>query len=236
MTKLHSINLKGITLGWFLLLSVLCPVKNIATNSNIRNEEPIYILTNSRGEIDMSRWGTRNYTVLKTDINTAYMISRMLKVDDALGKLRNIYRLLLIIGSISTSLYNYFTGHNKKKNGWYFSKFPIYFGIKKNFTKSFQQDLYFSLFTFFLYLPAYLLTGNLIPLLLGTIYYDINIRIYKNFYLSLSPKYFIFIGILHIQSASLRSETREHLLPLFQGTLPQNFNLSNIHCFLDIQQ
>ncbi len=220
----------------FLLLSLLAPLKNIATNYD-RNEEPIYIITDSNKNItDINRrFAERYHIVLETNPDTLRTIDLMLYVHNDLGILRNIYRLLFITGSIYISLYNYLTEHNKRKQGWYHSKFLVYFGIKKNITKNFHLDLYFSLLNFCANLVEYLfLTEDLLFLIFKIISPNINIRIYKNFYFCLNPMSFILIGLLHIKSSLIHSKKKRTLLHLFQTNQinpPQNFNLSNIRCF-----
>ena len=237
MTKPRSINLKNIALGWFLLFYVLAPLKNIATSSNIINEETIYSITDSSYNIESvnswcaSHFATRNYIILRTNAYTLCTISDSLKKYYILKILSFIYSLLFITDSTRISLYNYFTGHNKRKQGWYHGKFFVYFGKKANITKNFHLDLYFSLLNFCVNLFECLyITRDLLFLILKTISSDINIRIYKNFFFCFKPMSLIRICILYIKRYLVRIKTTEYLLNNFPQDLPQNFNFDNIHC------
>lgn len=234
MTKPRSINLKNISLGLFLLYSLLFSVKNIATNHN-RNGESIYIITDSRrNEEDINRLfvTTRNRIILRTDTDTLQAIIYNLYIYNSFGTMRNIIRLLLIVDSTCISLYNYFTEHNKRKSKLYLHKFLLYTGIKINITKNFYLDLYFSLLKSSLPLFLFFKFGD-VGYLLRSIQLCINIRIYKNFYLSFNPMPFINIGLLHISSFFFHCKITEDLLDLFPGELPENFNLSDIRCHFD---
>ena len=248
MTKPHSINLKNITLVSFLLFYILVPTKNIATSSdnvavhdntamdsnNIAtnhdgNENTIYIITDSNENIVNTT--TKKYIVCR-DINTLRNISRRLNVYGDLEIFRNVYGLLFIADSTRISLYNYFTEHNKIENGWYRSKFFVFFGRKTNITKNFHLDLYFSLFNFWVNLLECLyITRDLLLLILKIISCDINIRIYKNFFFCLKPMSLISICSFHIKRSLVRSVTTKDLLSQFtRDLLPQNFNFDNIRC------
>ena len=249
MTKPHSINLKNIIIRWFLLYSLLFTTKNIATssdnvavhnntamnsnniatNNNIRNENTIYIITDSKeNNADTT---TKKYIVCR-DMNTLREINRRLNVHGDLGIFRNVYGLLFIADSTRISLYNYFTEHNKIENGWYRSKFFVFFGRKTNITKNLHLDLYFSLFNFCVNLLECLyITRDLLFLILKTISCDINIRIYKNFFFCLKPMSLIHICSFHIKRSLVRSVTTKYLLSQFtRDLLPQNFNFDNIRC------
>ena len=234
MTNLRNIKLGNIIIRWFFLYSLLFSTKNIATNHD-KNEEPIYIITDSRPDIAYTT--TEKYIVCGNRIKLL-TISHMLRAYNDLRIYKYIYILLSIIGSIYTSLYNYFTGHNKIKNGWYHGKFFVYFGRKKNIylgkktniTKNFHEDLYFSLLNFCANLFEFLyITRKLGLLIAKTISCDINIRIYKNFYFCFNLISLFRIFFLHIERSSVRRKTTKYLLISFPN-LPENFNLSNIHC------
>ena len=231
MPKIRNIKLKHTILVAFLLLSLQ---PNIATNHN-RNGESIYIITDYNENIEdiNELFATRNHTVLRTGIYTVREISRRLNVHNDLGIfIKYVYGLLFIAGSIYTSLYNYFTGHNKIKNGWYHSKFLVYFGKKTNITKNFHLDLYFSLLNFCVNLLECLyITGDLLLLILKIISCDINIHVYKNFYFCFKPMSLIRIGILYIKRYLVRIKTKEYLLSRLPNDLPQNFNFDNIRCY-----
>ena len=186
MTKPRSIILKNISLGWFLLFYVLAPTKSIATNPNVavhNNNEAIdhdnaninsMVLRLPRDLWNESIRGT--YTILKIA--------------------RSAVAAFYIVYSTYISLYNYFTGHNKRKSKWYLHKFFLYAGRKINITKNFYLDLSLNLLIFSFYLSLFntprprnvkfniprLLTC--VISLLASIQLYINIRIYKNFYLS----------------------------------------------------
>ena len=248
MTKPHSINLKNIIIRWFLLYSLLFTTENIATSSddvavhnntamnsnNIatnhdRNVEPIYIITDSNENI--ANTTTKKYIACR-NINTLRAISRRLNVYGDLEIFRNVYGLLFIADSTRISLYNYFTEHNKIENGWYRSKFFVFFGRKTNITKNFHLDLYFSFFNFWVnLLECIYITRDLLFLILKTISCDINIRIYKNFFFCLKPMSLIHICSFHIKRSLVRSVTTKYLLSQFtRDLLPQNFNFDNIRC------
>ncbi len=238
MTKPRNIKLKHTILVSFLLLSLLFPTKNIATNYD-RNWDSIYVITSYNTNIE-----NRNIwylVVLRTDTHKLGEIRRMLNEHGKLGNCRFIYSLLFIAGSIYTSLYNYLTEHNKRKQGWYRSKFLVYFGIKKNITKNFHLDLYFSLlslcanlFVYYIFTKGFLsldFTKEVLPFIILILSLDINIYIYKNFYFCLKPMSFIRICFLHIKRYLVRIKTKEYLLSQFtRDLLPQNFNISNIYC------
>ena len=241
MIKPRNIKLKHTILVSFLLLSLLSPTKNIAANHD-RNGDTNYIITIYNANIPIDSWlASTNHVVLRTDTYMLHNISSMLNVHGKLGNCRFIYSLLFITGSIYTSLYNYFTEHNKKKEGWFRSKFFVYFGIKTNITKNFHLDLYFSLlnlcanlFVYYILTKGFLsldFTKKDLPFIILILSLDINICIYKNFYFCLKPMSFFRICLLHIKRSSMHSEITKCLLNLFPGRFPQNPNLSNIHCW-----
>lgn len=259
MTNLRNIKLKYIIIRWFLLYSLLFTTENIATssdnvavhnntamnsnniatNNNIRNENTIYIITDSKeNNADTT---TKKYIACR-NINTLRAISRRLNVYGDLEIFRNVYGLLFITGSIYTSLYNYFTEHNKRKNGWYRSKFFVYFGGKTNITKNFHLDLYFSLlnlcanlFVYYILNEGFLyvkFTKEDLPFIILILSFDINIRIHKNFYFCLKPMSLIRIYLLHNRRSLLHSGITKYWLDNFQRRdLPQNPNISNIYCW-----
>ena len=242
MTKLRNIKLKHTILVAFLLFSLLSPLKNIAANHD-RNGNTNYVITIYNADIPEDSWlASTNPIVLKTDTYTFHNISSMLKEYRKLGNCRFDYSLLFITGSIYTSLYNYFTEHNKRKKGWYRSKFFVYFGGKTNITKNFHLDLYFSLlnlcanlFVYYILTKGFLsldFTKEVLPFIILILSLDINIRIHKNFYFCLKPMSFFRICFLHIKRSSMHSEITKYLLDNFpRRELPQNPNLSNIYCW-----
>ena len=239
MPKLHNIKLKHTILGSFLLLSLLSPFKNIAANHE--NGDTNYIITSYNANIPKDSWlASTNHVVLRTNTYTLHNIWSKLNLYNKLGACRFIYSILFIEDSIYTSLYNHYTEHNKREQGWYHGKFFVYFGEKINITKNFHLDLYFSLLNFGVNLFVYYIltkdflflnfTKEVLPLIILILSVDINICIYKNFYFCLKPMSFFRICFLHIERSSMHSEITELLLPLFQNNLPQNFNISNIYC------
>ena len=242
MIKPRNIKLKHTILVSFLLLSLLSPTKNIAANHD-RNGDTNYIITIYNANIPIDSWlASTNHVVLRTDTYMLHNISSMLNVHGKLGNCRFIYSLLFITGSIYTSLYNYFTEHNKKKEGWFRSKFFVYFGIKTNITKNFHLDLYFSLlnlcanlFVYYILIKGFLslkFTKEDLPFIILILSLDINIRIHKNFYFCFKPMSLIRIYLLHNRRSLLHSGITKYLLDNFpRHDLPQNLNLSNIHCW-----
>ena len=242
MPKLRNIELKYTMLVSFLLLSLLSPLKNIAANYD-RNGDTNYVITIHNANIPEDSWlASTNPIVLKTDTHTFHNISSMLKEYRKLGNCRFDYSLLFIAGSIYTSLYNYFTEHNKRKKGWYRSKFFVYFGRKINITKNFHLDLYFSLlnlcanlFVYYILTKGFLslkFTKKDLPFIILILSFDINIRIHKNFYFCLKPMSLIRIYLLHNRRSLLHSGITKYWLDNFQRRdLPQNPNISNIYCW-----
>ena len=242
MPNLRNIELKYTMLVSFLLFSLLSTTKNIAANHD-RNGDTNYVITSDNANIPEDSWlASTNPLVLKTDTYMLHNISSMLKEYHKLGNCRVDYSLLFITGSIYTSLYNYFTEHNKRKKGWYRSKFYVYFGEKINITKNFHLDLYFSLlnlcanlFVYYILTKGFLslnFTKEDLPFIICILSLDINICIYKNFYFCLKPMSFFRIYLLHNRRSSMHSKITKCLLDLFQRRgLPQNFNISNIYCW-----
>ena len=240
MPKLRNIKLKHTMLISFLLISLLDPTKNIATNHN-RNEEPIYIITDPNENINEinKQWASTNHVFLRTNRNTLHDIWSKLNLYNKLGACRFIYSILFIEGSIYTSLYNHYTEHNKRGQGWYHGKFFVYFGGKTNITKNFHLDLYFSLlnlcanlFVYYILIKDYFpldFTKKVLAFIILILSLDINICIYKNFYFCLKPMSFFRICLLHIKRSSMHSEITKCLLDLFPQGLPENFNISNIY-------
>ena len=172
MTKPRSINLKNITLVPFLLFYVLAPFKNIATSSD-------------------------NVDTEQSNDDTSYIKTVTEKILGELGYLCGFRGN--IIDWICTSTYNYYTDHNLRKTGWYHGRFYIYGGIKIKITKNLFLDVYYS---FLKLIPFYIIDVNIyggymyILTLFAFITISINIRIYKNFYLSIAPMSWIGYKIL----------------------------------------
>ncbi len=108
-----------------------------------------------------------------------------------------------IIDWISTSTYNYYTDHNLRKTGWYHGKFYIYGGIKFKITKNLFLDVYYS---FLKLIPFYIIDlfifcglGDILKILISFITISINIRINKNFYLSISPIHYILFKLIELR-------------------------------------
>ena len=235
ITKPRSINLKNITLGWFLLFYVLAPLKNIATSSdNIAhdkediNNEDVNLnnaATDSNNEapnnaainLDIPGMNSNNEAInrdipamnsnneaINRDImamnsnNEAINLDIMAIFILSMYKTRNFLAVIYIVDSTCISLYNYFTGHNKRKSKWYLHKFFFYTGRKINITKNFYLDLYFSLLKFPVHLFFFLIRRDVKNLLVNTIQLYINIRIYKNFYLSFNLIGAIQVLLVHI--------------------------------------
>ena len=207
ITKPRSINLKNITLGWFLLFYVLAPLKNIATSSDniahdkedINNED-----VNLNNAATDSNNEAPNNAAINLDIpgmnsnNEAINLDIMAIFILSMYKTRNFLAVIYIVDSTCISLYNYFTGHNKRKSKWYLHKFFFYTGRKINITKNFYLDLYFSLLKFPVHLFFFLIRRDVKNLLVNTIQLYINIRIYKNFYLSFNLIGAIQVLLVHI--------------------------------------
>ena len=164
ITKPHNIKLKGITLGLFLLFCVLCPVKNIAMHN------PPVVMNNSHVVMNNSPVVMNNSPIV-TD-NSGIVLAALYGI------------ITIVLDSIIPSLYNYFTGHNKIKHGWYRNKFFLYAGRKINITKELYIDLYFSIYRFLLEIyfspneKKFSLTWFMLSLV------SFNIRVYKEFYIS----------------------------------------------------
>ena len=221
ITKPRSINLKNITLGWFLLFYVLAPLKNIATSSdNIAhdkediNNEDVNLnnaATDSNNEapnnaainLDIPGMNSNNEAINRDIMamnsnNEAINLDIMAIFILSMYKTRNFLAVIYIVDSTCISLYNYFTGHNKRKSKWYLHKFFFYTGRKINITKNFYLDLYFSLLKFPVHLFFFLIRRDVKNLLVNTIQLYINIRIYKNFYLSFNLIGAIQVLLVHI--------------------------------------
>ena len=173
MTKLPNIKLKHTILRSFLLLSIFSSVKNIAI-------------------------GTR--------INTVNHENNIIK---------NVTKILLgengflfgfrgnVIDWICTSIYNHYTEHNLRKAGFYHGRFFVYGGIKIKITKNVYLDVYYS---FLKVIPFYIIDlfifcgrGDVLMILISFITISINIRIYKNFYLSISPIHYILYKRIEVE-------------------------------------
>ena len=211
MTKPHSINLKNISLGWFLLFYVLAPTKSIATSNVAHDNEGVNneAINHNNEAIDHDN----------ANINPIALIQRIRNQEIRFiyiyyKSIRDFHAAFYIVYSTCISLYNYFTGHNKRKSKWYLHEFFLYAGRKINITKNFYLDLSFNLliFSFYLFLfnrprprnVEFNMPRNVEILLtcaislLTSIQLCINIRIYKNFYLSFDPKGAITVFIYHI--------------------------------------
>ena len=221
ITKPRKKKKKNITLGWFLLFYVLAPLKNIATSSdNIAhdkediNNEDVNLnnaATDSNNEapnnaainLDIPGMNSNNEAINR-DIpamnsnNEAINLDIMAIFILSMYKTRNFLAVIYIVDSTCISLYNYFTGHNKRKSKWYLHKFFFYTGRKINITKNFYLDLYFSLLKFPVHLFFFLIRRDVKNLLVNTIQLYINIRIYKNFYLSFNLIGAIQVLLVHI--------------------------------------
>ena len=162
MPKIRNIKLKHTILVAFLLLSIFLSVKNIATSSdNIATEQP--------------------------NNETSYIKTVTEKILGEVGYLCGFRGN--IIDWICTSIYNHYTEHDLRKEGWYNGKFYIYGGRKFEITKNVYLDVYYSLlklipfFIFDVIICDHMYHHALVSLL--TI--NINIHIYKNFYLAIAP-------------------------------------------------
>ena len=106
-----------------------------------------------------------------------------------------------IIDWICTSIYNHYTKHNSRRAGWYHGKFYIYGGRKIEITKNVYLDVYYS---FLKLIPFLIIDVKIIRPEMADRYYisfftfSINIRIYKNFYLAISPIYYIYSKIIEL--------------------------------------
>ena len=213
MPRIRNIKLKNITLGWFLLFYVLAPTKSIATNPDnvahdnegVNNEA----INHNNEAIDHDN----------ANINPIVLIQRIRNQEIRFiyifyKSIRNFCAAFYIVYSTCISLYNYFTGHNKRKSKWYLHKYFLYASRKINITKNFYLDLSLNLliFSFYLFLfniprprnVEFNIPRNVEILLkyaislLRSIQLYINIRIYKNFYLSFNLTGAIIVFILHI--------------------------------------
>lgn len=100
-----------------------------------------------------------------------------------------------IIDWICTSIYNHYTKHNLRKSGLYHGKFFVYGGIKIKITTNVYLDVYYSLLKVipFWIIDVKIISPNMALLFLFSfLTFSINIRINKNFYLSISPIHYIF--------------------------------------------
>ena len=100
-----------------------------------------------------------------------------------------------VIDWICTSIYNHYTEHNLRKAGFYHGRFFVYGGIKIKITKNIYLDIYYSLLKLlpFLFFDGFIYNCQYLPLLIPVSFFtfSINIRVYKNFYLSISPIHYI---------------------------------------------
>ena len=99
-----------------------------------------------------------------------------------------------IIDWIGTSIYNHYTKHNLRKSGLYHGKFFVYGGIKIKITTNVYLDVYYSLLKVipFWIIDVKIISPNMAQLFLFSfLTFSINIRINKNFYLSISPIHYI---------------------------------------------
>ena len=94
-----------------------------------------------------------------------------------------------------TSVYNHYTKHNEKNTGLYRGQFSIYGGLKIKITKNIYLDIYYSLLKLlpYLFFDGFIYNFQyLIPLIpVSFLTFSINIRVYKDFYLSISPIHYI---------------------------------------------
>ena len=93
-----------------------------------------------------------------------------------------------------TSVYNHYTKHNLRKSGLYHGKFFVYGGIKIKITTNVYLDVYYSLLKVipFWIIDVKIISPNMAQLFLFSfLTFSINIRINKNFYLSISPIHYI---------------------------------------------
>lgn len=110
-----------------------------------------------------------------------------------------------------TSVYNHYTKHNEKNTGLYRGQFSIYGGLKIKITKNIYLDIYYSLlkllsllfFDGFIYNCQYLIP--LIPVSFLT--FSINIRVYKNFYLAISPIHYILLKLIELRKYGFFART-----------------------------
>ena len=108
-----------------------------------------------------------------------------------------------VIDWICTSVYNHYTKHNEKNTGLYHGRFFVYGGIKIKITKNVYLDVYYS---FLKVIPFYIIDlfifcgrGDVLMILISFITISINIRIYKNFYLSISPIHYILYKRIEVE-------------------------------------
>ena len=115
-----------------------------------------------------------------------------------------------IIDWIGTSIYNHYTKHNSRKAGWYHGRFFVYGGIKIKITKNVYLDIYYS---FLKFIPFWIIDVKIISQRMLDYWYislltiSINIRINKNFYLSISPIHYIIYKIFELQSYAFYART-----------------------------
>ena len=167
MTKPRSINLKNITLVPFLLFYVLATFKNIATSSD-------------------------NVDTEQSNDETSYIKTVTEKILGENGFLFGFKGN--IIDWICTSVYNHYTKHNLRKSGLYHGKFFVYGGIKIKITTNVYLDVYYSLLKVipFWIIDVKIISPNMAQVFLFSfLTFSINIRINKNFYLSISPIHYI---------------------------------------------
>ena len=115
-----------------------------------------------------------------------------------------------IIDWIGTSIYNHYTKHNLKETGWYHGKFYIYGGEKIKITKNLYLDVYYSLLKI---IPFWIIDVKIISqrmleyFFVSLLTISINIRINKNFYLSISPIHYILCKWIELQADAFYART-----------------------------
>lgn len=115
-----------------------------------------------------------------------------------------------VIDWICTSVYNHYTEHNLRKTGWYHGKFYIYGGIKFKITKNLYLDVYYSLLkliTFWIIDVKIISQRMLEYWCVSLLTISINIRINKNFYLSISPIHYILCKWIELQADAFYART-----------------------------
>ena len=203
MTKLRNIKLKHIILGLFLLFCVLSPGKNIAMNSDneaMNHHDNGAAMNSNNGAVPgsfESYYTEAAYNPNKTSLTETIIINIVGREGYLLGVKGNI------IDWIGTSIYNYHTKHNKRKSGLYLNKFLLYGGLKIKITENLYLDVYYS---FLKLIPYYIIdvfilnTNSLFLAFVSFLTFSINIRIYKKFYLSISPIHLIIYKILELKA------------------------------------